>query len=135
MMAYNQVLMIQNMSMVARQTMIAQTRDERKKSMMSKLLEEEKSLFKLLSARDLRVDDPVIPTSTTQLMSDKDVNLAWAQVTKKTRNWPGRISQEQFTKFLRTGFVANEIDDCPGGFTLLMFRPLKFPVAGSINAE
>jgi hypothetical protein len=68
-------------------------------------------------------------------MSDKDVDLARARVTKKTRNWPGRISQKQYTKFLRTGFVANEIDECPGRFTLLMFRPLKFPVARSVKAE
>jgi hypothetical protein len=135
MMAYNQGLMIQNMSMFARQTMIAQTHNERKILMMSKLLEEDESLFKLLSARDWRNGDPVMPTFKAQLMSDKDADLAWAQVTKKTRNWPGRISQKQFTKFLRTGFVTNKMDECPGGFTLLMFQPLKFLVARSIKAE
>jgi hypothetical protein len=135
MMVYNQNLMIQNMSMFSRQVLMTSKQDARKKSMMSKLLDEDEALFRLLSADGWRDNYPEMPAFTTQLMSDKDVSIAWSRLTKKIRNWPGRVSQKQFTKFLRTGYVATDIDECPGGFTLLMFRPLKFPVAKSVKAE
>jgi hypothetical protein len=135
MMIYNQGLMIQNLAMFSRQGLVSQQREERKRSMMANLLEEDEALFTLLSADGWRDSKPEMPTFTSKLMAVKDVNIAWARISKKIRTWPGRVSQKQFAKFLRTGFVANDIDECPGGFTLLMFRPLKYPVARSVKAE
>jgi hypothetical protein len=135
MMIYNQGLMIQNLAMFSRQGLVSQQREERKRSMMANLLEEDEALFTLLSANGWRDSKPEMPVFTSKLMAVKDVNIAWARISKKIRTWPGRVSQKQFAKFLRTGFVANDIDECPGGFTLLMFRPLKYPVARSVKAE
>jgi hypothetical protein len=135
MMMFNQGLMIQNMTMFSRQHLATQHREDRKRSMMANLLEEDEALFTLLSAVDWRDNRLQMPDFTTKLMYVKDVNIAWARMSKKIRTWPGRVSQKQFAKFLRTGFIVNDIDECPGGFTLLMFRPLKYPVAKSVKAE
>jgi hypothetical protein len=48
---------------------------------------------------------------------------------------PGLISQKQLAKFLRNRFIAPDLEESPGGFTIFMFRPSGFPAARSSKEE
>jgi hypothetical protein len=134
-MIQSQSLMMQNMSMMASSTMNHQQKEDKRKSMMSKIIREDEQLFTLLAAESSDESHPRICTFTRDLMADKDVHVAWAQIKRKIMEWPGLVSQKQMTKFLRSGFIAPDLDEAPGGFTLFMFRPTDFPPARSSKEE
>jgi hypothetical protein len=134
-MIQSQSLMMQNMSMMASSTMNHQQKEDKRKSMMSKIIREDEHLFTLLAAESWDESHPRICTFTRDLMADKDVHVAWAQIKRKIMEWPGLVSQKQMTKFLRSGFIAPDLDEAPGGFTLFMFRPTDFPPARSSKEE
>jgi hypothetical protein len=103
------------------------------KSMFSKMPEEDEKLFSLLAADSWHDHKPRMSSFMWRLVKDKDVTVAWNAVRKRTVDWPGLISQKQLIKFFRTGYLALtiDIDTCPGGFTLFIFRPSDFPIAKS----
>ena len=76
-----------------------------------------------------------MPSFTDRLMGDRDINVALSRVYRETKNWPGSISRKQLAKFFRSGFIANNIDQSPGGFTLFMFRPTSHAVNRSLKEE
>jgi hypothetical protein len=134
-MIQSQSLMMQNMSMMASSTMDHQQKEDNRKSMMSKIIREDEHLFTLLAAESRDEDHPRMCTFTRDLMADKDVHLAWAEIKRRIMEWPGLVSQKQMTKFLGSGFIAPDLDEAPGGFTLFMFRPTDFPPARSSKEE
>ena len=103
-------------------------RDDRKKSMMSKLIIQDERLFELLTAESWHDDGKGKSEYTERIMADKDITVAWRMIERTTMSWPGLISQKQIAKFFKSGFIAANIRDCPGGFTVFMFRPSKFPI-------
>jgi hypothetical protein len=123
------------MSMMASSTMNHQQKEDKRKSMMLKIIREDEQLFTLLGAESWDEDHPRMCTFTWDLMADKDVHVAWAQIKRKIMEWTGLVSQKQMTKFLRSGFIAPDLDKAPGGFTLFMFRPTDFPPARSSKEE
>jgi hypothetical protein len=66
-----------------------------------------------------------------RIVRGMDVSVAWQTIRKAMVDWPGFISQKQLVKFFRTGYLATDINSCPGGFALFMFRPTDHPVARS----
>jgi hypothetical protein len=134
-MIQNQSLMMQNMTMMAAATIKQQEREDRKKSMMSKLITQDEILFELLTAESWHDDGKGKSEYTQRIMADKDITVAWRMIERTTMSWPGLISQKQIAKFFKSGFIAANIRECPGGFTVFMFRPSKFPIAVSPKQE
>jgi hypothetical protein len=95
-----------NLTTMTESTLAAQERDERKKSMRSRLSPEAESLFTLLCARDWRDSKPSLPSFTEKLLADKDLNKALGILRAFTANWKGAVSEKGFAKFLATGYVA-----------------------------
>jgi hypothetical protein len=128
----NQSMMMQQMTMFAGATLRQAKKSDKAKSMFSKMAEEDERLFDLLAAEDW--DDDYPHRSSFMLMrivKDKDVSVAWQSIRKATVDWPGFISEKQIVEFFRTGYLATDINTCPGGFTLFMFQPADHPVAHS----
>jgi hypothetical protein len=134
-MIQNQSLMMQNMTMMAAATIKQQEREDRKKLMMSKLITQDEILFELLTAESWYDDGKGKLEYTQRIMADKDITVAWRMIERTTMSWPGLISQKQIAKFFKSGFIAANIRECPGGFTIFMFRPSKFPIAVSPKQE
>ena len=99
-------------------------KEDKKKSMLSRLSPEGGSLFKLLSARDWRDNDPRIPDFTKKILEDRDSNRALGEVKTISKRWPGRISEKGLLSFLANGYSADDISEAPGGFSIFMFSPL-----------
>jgi hypothetical protein len=110
-------------------------RDERKRSMLSRLSPEQAALFKLISARDWEDYDPVINPFTTKLIEDKDLTKAIDTIASELRRWPGQVSHRQLAAFLSGGYAATDVTKSPGGFTLFMFRPKSARFARSPEEE
>ena len=119
-----QKALIQNLTTMTESALAAQERDERKKSMKSRLSPEAEALFSLLCASGWRDYTPTMPQFTEKLLADKDLNKALGILRAFTAKWKGSVSEKGFAKFLSTGYSAPDIEDRPGGFTLFMFRPL-----------
>jgi hypothetical protein len=99
-------------------------RDNKKKSMLSRLSKQQAQLFTLLSARDWHDYRPKINQATEGLLEDRDPEKAWNLVQDWTRHWSGQVSKGGLISFLSQGFEAHDVDEQPGGFTLFMFSPL-----------
>lgn len=127
----NQNMMMQQMTMFAGATLRQAKKSDKAKSMFSKMAEDDERLFDLLAAEDWDDDYPQMSSFMMRIVKDKDVSVAWQSIRKATVDWPGFISEKQVVKFFRTGYLATDIDTCPGGFTLFMFRPTDHPVARS----
>jgi hypothetical protein len=135
-MIQNQSLMMQNMTMMAAATIKQQEREDRKKLMMSKLITQGEIIFEILTAESWHDDGKGKSEYTQRIMADKDITVAWRMIQRTTMSWPGLlISQKQIAKFFKSDFIAANIRECPGGFTIFMFRPSKFPIAVSPKQE
>jgi hypothetical protein len=118
MIATNQSMMMQQMTMFAASSLKQAEEKNKSKSMFSKTPEDDEKLFDLLAAGGWRDTKPSMSSFMRRLAKDKDVSVAWSSVRKRTVDWPGLISQKQLVKFFRTGYLVIDIDTCPGGFTL-----------------
>jgi hypothetical protein len=132
-MLQNQQLMMQNISMLSSSSTNLRTREEDRKSMISKIIREDGLLFTLFSAESWREDHPRLSSFTKELMANKDIQVALAQIKRKAMEWPGLISQKQLAKFLRNGFIDPDLEESPGGFTVFISRPSGFP--GSLSSK
>lgn len=101
----------------------ATRREESKKSMLARMSEEQADLFRLVSAKDWYDERPRLNSFTRKLVADKDLSKAIDTVSSHLRRWPGQVSPKQLAMFLSKGFAAQDIENCPGGFTVFMFRP------------
>ncbi len=115
--------LLQNVNAMTTQTLKSVEREEKKKSMLSRLTPEAESLFTLLSAVDWSDRKPAMNDFTKRLLSDKDPVKAFNIVSSATRNWKGSVSERGLAQFFSTGYMATEINIQPGGFTIFMFKP------------
>lgn len=115
--------LLQNVNAMTTQTLQSVEREEKKKSMLSRLTPEAESLFTLISATDWTDRKPVMNKFTKRLLSDKDPVKAFNIVSSATRDWKGTVSERGLAQFFSTGYMATEINIQPGGFTVFMFKP------------
>jgi hypothetical protein len=119
--------MIKNLTAMTAAQLKKDAREERKKSMLSRLSPEAAKLFELLAARDWRDEHPRMTKFVKNLVSDRDSHRALGVMKTITKNWSGRVSEKGLLGFFANGFAANDITEAPGGFTIFMFRPLTAP--------
>jgi hypothetical protein len=99
-------------------------KEDKKKSMLSRLAPEAASLFTLLSAKSWKDTDPKLPELTKKILEDRDSNRALGEMKSISKRWNGVVSDKGVLSFLATGFAAADITDAPGGFSIFMFSPL-----------
>ena len=100
-------------------------RDDNKKSMLSRLLPEGGSLFKLLLAKRWRVDgNPKFPDLTKKILVDQDSQRAPGEMKLISEQWSGKIIEKGILHFLTNGYAVNSISKAPGGVSIFMFSPL-----------
>ena len=58
------------------------------------------------------------------LVSDRDSQRALGVMKTQTKRWSGQISEKGLLGFFARGFAADDIQECPGGFTIFMFKPV-----------
>jgi hypothetical protein len=100
-------------------------KEDKKKSMLSRLSPEGGSLlFKLLSAKNWKDGNPKLPAFTKKILEDRDSNRAIGEMKTIWKRWSGKISEKGILSFLANGYAADDISDAPGGFSIFMFSPL-----------
>ena len=117
--------LVQNLNAFARQSLENTEREARKKSMKSQLAPDAVTLFTVLCAQDWSDYRPTASVFTEKLMADKNMNKALGIIRTATTEWDGAWSESGITSFLATEYVAPDIDDRPGGFSIFNFRPLS----------
>jgi hypothetical protein len=116
--------MIRNLAAMTASQLKKDSRDEKKKSMLSRLSPEAAKLFDLLAARDWTDEHPKMSKSMKDLVSDRDSQRAIAIIKTQTKRWSGVVSEKGLLGFFANGFAAAEIQESPGGFTIFMFKPI-----------
>jgi hypothetical protein len=116
--------MIRNLAAMTASQLKKETRDEKKKSMLLRLLPEAGKLFDLLAAQDWGDKNPKMSRSMKDLVSDRDSQRALAIIKTQTKRWSGLVSEKGLLGFFANGFAAHEIQESPGGFTIFMFKPV-----------
>ncbi len=99
-------------------------KEDKKKSMLSRLSPEGGSLFKLLSAENWKDENPKLPDFTKKILEDRDSSRAIGEIKTISKRWSGRISEKGILSFLASGYAADDISEAPGGFSIFMFSPL-----------
>ena len=99
-------------------------KEDKKKSMLSRLSPEGGSLFKLLSAKDWKDGNPRLPDFTKKILEDRDSNRALGEMKTISKRWSGKISEKGILAFLASGYAADDITEAPGGFSIFMFSPI-----------
>jgi hypothetical protein len=84
-------------------------REDKKKSMLSRLAPEAGSLFMLLSAKSWKDTSPKLLNLTKSL----------------SKRWTRKISKKGILSFLASGHAAAAIVKAPGSFAIFMFSPLN----------
>jgi hypothetical protein len=99
-------------------------KEDKKKSMLSRLSPTGGSLFKLRSAKNWKDGNPKLPAFTKKILEDRDSNRTIGEMKTISKRWSGKISEKGTLSFLANGCVADDIRDAPGGFSIFMFSPL-----------
>ena len=120
-----EMVMMRNLTAMTASALKRDAREDRKKSMLSRLSPEAAKLFSLLSAQDWQHKDPKLNSFMKQLVSDKDSQRALGIMQTQTKKWSGQISDKGLMGFFSTGYAARDIDEQPGGFTVFMFKPMS----------
>jgi hypothetical protein len=123
--------MIKNLTAITASHLKRDAKEDRKRSMLSRLAPEAAKLFDLLSAADWDDSAPKMNSFMKDLISDKDSHRASGIVSTRTKKWSGEISDKGLLGFFANGFAANDIHESPGGFTIFMFRPITAHVSGN----
>jgi hypothetical protein len=84
-------------------------REDNKKSMLSRLSPEGGSLFKLLSAKSWKDENPKLPAFTKKTLADRDSQRALGEMKSISKRWTGKISEKGILSFLANGYVAHDI--------------------------
>jgi hypothetical protein len=118
--------MIRNLAAMTASQLKRDSRDKKKKPMLSRLSPKAGKLFDLLAARDWDDKNPQMSRSMKDLVSDRDSQRALAIIKTQTKRWSGLVSEKGLLGFFADGFAANEIQESPGGFTIFffMFKPI-----------
>lgn len=101
------------------------------KLMVNLFAPEDEMLFTLLCATGWHDEKPRVPKFMVRLLADKNMTRALNIVESATKKWKGIVSEKGIAKFLASGYIAKDIDDRPGGFTIFMFRPRSYRKARS----
>jgi hypothetical protein len=117
-----EMVMMRNLTAMTASALKRDAREDRKKSMLSRLLPEAARLFSLLSAQDWQHKDPQLNRFMKQLIADKDSQRALGKMQTQTKRWSGQVSEKGLMGFFAAGYAARDIDEQPGGFTVFMFR-------------
>ena len=99
-------------------------KEDKKKSMLSRLSPEGGTLFKLLSAKNWKDGNPKLPAFTKKILEDRDSNRALGEMKTISKRWSGKISEKGILSFLANGYAVDDISKAPGGFSIFMFSPL-----------
>jgi hypothetical protein len=124
-------VMIKNLTAITASHLKRDAKEDKKRSMLSRLAPEAAKLFDLLSARDWDDSNPKMNPFLRDLISDKDSHRASGIMMTRTKKWSGEISDKGLLSFFANGFAANDIQESPGGFTIFMFRPITANVSGN----
>jgi hypothetical protein len=116
--------MIRNLTAMTASHLKRDAREERKKSMLSRMSPEAKGLFDMLAAKDWRDGNPSMNSFMKHLMADKDANRALSIMRTRTKDWGGQVSEKGLLNFFASGYEAPDIHEQPGGFSIFMFRPV-----------
>jgi hypothetical protein len=116
--------MMKNLTAITASHLKRDAKEDKKKSMLSRLAPEAAKLFDLLSAKDWRDSNPRINRFVKDLVADKHSHRASGAMFTRTKRWSGEISDKGLLNFFANGFAANGIQESPGGFTIFMFRPI-----------
>jgi hypothetical protein len=120
-----EMAMMRNLTAMTSAALKRDKREDKRKSMLSRLSPEAARLFSLLSAQDWHDKDPKLNPFMRQLVSDKDSLRALGIMQTQTKKWSGQVSEKGLMGFFSSGFAARDIDEQPGGFTVFMFRPVS----------
>jgi hypothetical protein len=123
--------MIKNLTAITASHLKRDAKEDKKRSMLSRLAPEAAKLFDLLSAKDWGDSDPKMNSFLRDLISDKDSHRASGIMMTRTKKWSGEISDKGLLSFFANGFAATDIQESPGGFTIFMFRPITANVSGN----
>jgi hypothetical protein len=124
-------IMIKNLTAITASHLKRDAKEDRKKSMLSRLAPEAAKLFDLLSAKDWNDEDPRMNSFMRDLISDKDSQRASGIMQTRTKKWSGEVSDKGLLAFFASGFAASDIQESPGGFTIFMFRPITARISGN----
>jgi hypothetical protein len=92
--------------------------------MLSRLSPEGGSLFKLLSAKSWKDENPKLPAFTKKMLADRDSQRALGEMKLISKGWTGKISEKGILSFLANGHAADDMSEAPGGFSVFMFNSL-----------
>jgi hypothetical protein len=100
-------------------------REDKKKSMLSRLAPEAGSLFMLLSAKSWKDTSPKLLDLTKKILEERDSNRALGEMRSLSKRWTRKISKKGILSFLASGHAAAAIVKAPGSFAIFMFSPLN----------
>ena len=103
-------------------------KDVKDASLVSLWTDEGECLFRLLSAGDdwnaKRL--PKLNSFAKNLTKDRKLTRAQRLIRATARNWEGTLLESGLTSFLSVGFLAENLAEEPGGFTVFMCCPLEY---------
>jgi hypothetical protein len=124
--------MIKNLTTITASHLKRDAKEDRKRSMLSRLAPEAAKLFDLLSAKDWNNSGPkTMSPFLKDLISNKDSHWASGIMLTRTKKWSGEISNKGLLSTFANGFAATDIQESPGGFTIFMFCPITAHVSGN----
>jgi hypothetical protein len=101
--------MIRSLQAMTESQLRRDKKEDKKKSMLSRLAPEAGSLFKLLSARNWRDTELKLPALTKTILQDRDSNRALGEMKVLSKRWLGKISENGILSFLATGYEAGDV--------------------------
>jgi hypothetical protein len=113
-------------------TKLQAEKEDKKKSMLSRLSTDAEKLFSLVSAPSWRYQrEPKLNSFMERLTSDKEVTKALNLVKHMTKKWRGKLCDKGVVNFLVNGYQATDICDRPSGFTIFMCHPSSDTISRS----
>lgn len=97
-------------------------RDDKKKSLFSKMTSEAEWLFINLCAKNWKDDNPRLNKFIGRIVADKDLSKAVRLVQQNTSTWRGKVCHKGLVQFLTSGYENHNLGGLPGGFTIFMFH-------------
>ena len=98
--------------------------EKKKSTLLTAWTEDALDLFKVLSARSWNdVGIPELNDFVLETIRDKKPNRAINRIEQAGRGWDGLPSQNGMIEFFSRGFLAQDVLEEPGGFTIFMCQP------------
>ena len=98
--------------------------EKKKSTLLTAWTDDALDLFKVLSARSWNdVGIPELNEFVRETIRDKKPNRAINRIEQAGRRWDGLPSQNGMIEFFSRGFLAQDVLEEPGGFTVFMCQP------------